>query len=86
MIRVDRPDEVFGDPPVEYLGTVRTVRTVRHPATGPLGIIRNAARLAGGPDTVRTPSPDPGVPAGAALAELGHSPAQITELRTQCVT
>jgi formyl-CoA transferase len=79
---VYRLDEVFGDPQVEHL---EMTRTVRHPALGPLDIVRNAVQMTGGPDTVRTPSPDPGEHADEVLAELGYSPAQIMELRTQAV-
>jgi formyl-CoA transferase len=79
---VYRLDEVFGDPQVEHLAMTRTVR---HPAIGPLDILRNAVQMTGGPDTVRTPSPDPGEHADEVLAELGYSPAQITELRAQAV-
>ncbi len=79
---VYRLDEVFADPQVEHL---ERTRTVRHPALGPLDIVRNAVRMTGGPDTVRTPSPDPGEHADEVLAELGYSPAQIMELRTQAV-
>jgi crotonobetainyl-CoA:carnitine CoA-transferase CaiB-like acyl-CoA transferase len=79
---VYRLDEVFGDPQVQHLGMTRTVR---HPVIGLLDIVRNAVQMTGGPDTVRTPSPDPGEHADEVLAELGYSPAQITELRAQAV-
>ena len=75
-------DEVFGDPQVEHLGMTSTVR---HPMIGPMAIVRNAVQMTGGPDTVRTPSPDPGEHTDAVLAELGYSPAQIMELRAQGV-
>jgi len=75
-------DEVFGDPQVEHLGMTSTVR---HPTIGPLAIVRNAVQMTGGPDTVRTPSPEPGEHADEVLAELGYSPAQIMELRAQAV-
>jgi crotonobetainyl-CoA:carnitine CoA-transferase CaiB-like acyl-CoA transferase len=42
-------------------------------------------QMTGGPDTVRTPSPDPGEHADEVLAELGYSPTQIMELRAQAV-
>jgi formyl-CoA transferase len=79
---VYRLDEVFADPQVEHLGMTRTIR---HPAIGPLAIVRNAVQMTDGPDTVRTPSPDPGEHADEVLAELGYSPAQITELRAQAI-
>jgi crotonobetainyl-CoA:carnitine CoA-transferase CaiB-like acyl-CoA transferase len=79
---VYRLDEVFSDPQVEHL---EMTGTVRHPAIGPLAIVRNAVQMTGGPDTVRSPSPDPGEHADEVLAELGYSPAQITELRAQAV-
>jgi formyl-CoA transferase len=75
-------DEVFGDPQVEHL---EMTSTVRHPRIGPLAIVRNAVQMTGGPDTVRTPSPDPGEHADEVLAELGYSPTQIMELRAQAV-
>jgi crotonobetainyl-CoA:carnitine CoA-transferase CaiB-like acyl-CoA transferase len=79
---VYRLDEVFADPQVEHLGMTGTVQ---HPAIGPLAIVRNAVQMTGGPDTVRSPSPDPGEHADEVLAELGYSPAQIMELRAQAV-
>ena len=75
-------DEVFGDPQVEHLGMTSTVR---HPTIGPLAIVRNAVQMTGGPDTVRTPSPDPGEHAAEVLAELGYSTARIMELRAKAV-
>ena len=75
-------DEVFGDPQVEHLAMTSTIR---HPTIGPLAIVRNAVQMTGGPDTVRTPSPDPGEHADEVLAELGYSPTQIMELRAQAV-
>jgi formyl-CoA transferase len=75
-------DEVFGDPQVEHLGMTSIVR---HPTIGPLAIVRNAVQMTGGPDTVRTPSPDPGEHADEVLAELGYSPPQIMELRARAV-
>ena len=75
-------DEVFGDPQVEHL---EMTRTVQHPTMGPLAIVRNAVQMTDGPDTVRTPSPDPGEQTDEVLAELGYSPAQIMELRAQAV-
>jgi crotonobetainyl-CoA:carnitine CoA-transferase CaiB-like acyl-CoA transferase len=56
---------------------------VRHPALGPLALVRNAVRMTGEPGTVRTPSPDPGDHTAEVLAGLGYSPAQIEELRAE---
>ena len=75
---VYRMDEVFADPQVQHLAMTQDVL---HPALGPLALIRNAVRMTGGPDTVRTPSPDPGDHTVEVLAGLGYSPAQIEELR-----
>jgi crotonobetainyl-CoA:carnitine CoA-transferase CaiB-like acyl-CoA transferase len=79
---VYRMDEVFADPQVEHLGMTQTVQ---HPALGPLAVVRNAVRMTGGPDTVRTPSPDLGDHTEEVLAGLGYSPAEIGRLRAQAV-
>jgi formyl-CoA transferase len=79
---VYRMDDVFADPQVEHLAMTQTVR---HPVLGPLAIVRNAVRIAGGPDTVRTPSPDLGDHTDEVLTGLGYSPAQIAALRTDAV-
>jgi crotonobetainyl-CoA:carnitine CoA-transferase CaiB-like acyl-CoA transferase len=77
---VYRMDEVFADPQVEHLAMTQTVQ---HPVLGPLALTRNAVRITGGPDTVRTPSPDLGDHTGEVLAGLGYSPAEIDRLRAQ---
>ena len=79
---VYRMDEVFADPQVEHLGMTQTVQ---HPVLGPLAIVRNAVRMTGGPDTVRTPSPDLGDHTEEVLAGLGYSPVEIGRLRAQAV-
>ncbi len=79
---VYRMDEVFADPQVEHLAMTQTVR---HPVLGPLAVVRNAVRMAGGPDTVRSPSPDAGAHTDEVLADLGYSPAEIDRLRAQAV-
>ena len=75
-------DEVFADPQVEHLAMTQTVQ---HPVLGPLAIVRNAVRMTGGPDTVRTPSPDRGAHTDEVLTALGYSPAEIGRLRAQAV-
>jgi formyl-CoA transferase len=75
---VYRMDEVFADPQVRHLAMTQDVR---HPALGPLALIRNAVRMTGEPGTVRTPSPDPGDHTAEVLTSLGYSPAQVEELR-----
>jgi crotonobetainyl-CoA:carnitine CoA-transferase CaiB-like acyl-CoA transferase len=77
---VYRMDEVFADPQVRHLAMTQDVR---HPALGPLALIRNAVRMTGEPGTVRTPSPDPGDHTAEVLTSLGYSPAQIEELRAE---
>lgn len=71
-------DEVFADPQVRHLDMTQTVR---HPALGSLALVRNAVRMTGTPDTVRTPSPDVGDHADEVLADLGYSRAEIDRLR-----
>ncbi|MFZ0164498.1 MAG: CoA transferase, partial [Trebonia sp.] len=73
-------DEVFADPQVEHLAMTQTVQ---HPVLGPLAIVRNAVRITGGPDTVRTPAPDRGDHTDEVLTGLGYSPAEIGRLRAQ---
>ena len=75
-------DEVFADPQVVHLAMTRTIE---HPALGPLDIVRNAVRMTGEPDTVRTPTPELGGHTEQVLAELGYSPAEIEALRAQAV-
>ena len=79
---VYRMDEVFADPQVEHLAMTQTVQ---HPVLGPLAIVRNAVRMTGGPDTVRTPAPDRGDHTDEVLTGLGYSPAEIGRLRAQAV-
>jgi crotonobetainyl-CoA:carnitine CoA-transferase CaiB-like acyl-CoA transferase len=79
---VYRMDEVFADPQVEHLAMTQTVR---HRVLGPLAIVRNAVRFAGGPDTVRTPSPDAGDHTDEILTGLGYSPQEIDRLRARGV-
>jgi formyl-CoA transferase len=71
-------DEVFDDPQVRHLAMTQEVQ---HPVLGPLSLVRNAVRIAGGPGTVRAPSPGPGEHTAEVLTDLGYSPAQITGLR-----
>jgi crotonobetainyl-CoA:carnitine CoA-transferase CaiB-like acyl-CoA transferase len=79
---VYRMDEVFADPQVEHLAMTQAVQ---HPVLGPLAIVRNAVRMTGGPDTVRTPAPDQGDHTDEVLTGLGYSPAEIGRLRAQAV-
>jgi crotonobetainyl-CoA:carnitine CoA-transferase CaiB-like acyl-CoA transferase len=79
---VYRMDEVFADPQVAHLAMTEPVR---HPALGPLSIVRNAVRMTGAPGTVRAPSPDVGAHTGEVLASLGYSPAEISQLRADGV-
>jgi formyl-CoA transferase len=75
-------DEVFADPQVRHLGMTQAVD---HPVRGPINLVRNAVRMTGAADTVRTPSPDPGDHTDEVLASLGYSAAQIEKLRADAV-
>ncbi len=75
-------DEVFADPHVAHLGMVSTVTS---PTLGPLGILRNAVTLAGGPPTVRSASPEAGEHTTALLLELGLGADEIEDLRQRHV-
>ncbi len=77
---VYRMDEVFADPQVEHLAMTEPVQ---HPELGRLDIVRNAVRMADGPDTVRTPSPDIGADTDDVLTELGYPREEIGRLRAQ---
>ncbi|MGH3278314.1 MAG: CaiB/BaiF CoA transferase family protein [Trebonia sp.] len=79
---VYKVDEVFSDPQVRHLAMTQTVR---HPALGPLAMLRNAVRMTGVSDTVRTPSPERGGHTDEVLASLGYSRAEIGRLRAQAV-
>ena len=65
-----------------HLGMVSTVTS---PTLGPLGILRNAVTLAGGPPTVRSASPEAGEHTTALLLELGLSADEIEDLRQRHV-
>ena len=73
-------DEVFRDPQVRHLAMTETAR---HPTLGLLAMLRNAVRMTGVSDTVRTPSPERGGHTDEVLASLGYSRAEIGQLRTQ---
>jgi len=75
-------DEVFADPQVRHL---EMTQPVEHPVRGPLDLVRNAVRMTGPANTVRTPSPDPGDHTAEVLASLGYSAAEIAELRAGSV-
>ena len=79
---VYRMDEVFADPQVRHLAMTQTVR---HPALGPLTLVRNAVWMTGAADAVRSPSPGQGDHTDEVLVSLGYSAAQIGQLRAQAV-
>ncbi len=79
---VYRMDEVFSDPQVEHLGMAAEVE---HPILGPTRILRNAVRISGSEETVRSPSPHPGEHSHTILSELGCSPQEIESLRKRGV-
>ncbi|HXX48518.1 MAG TPA: CaiB/BaiF CoA-transferase family protein [Myxococcota bacterium] len=79
---VYRMDEVFADPQVQEL---EMTAPVDHPVLGRIELIRNAARLSGGPPSVRTPTPEAGEHSDEILAELGLSAAEIAALRAKGV-
>ena len=78
---VNRIDEVFADPQVQFL---ELAQTVSHPRRGPLSIVRNAVTLSSvHASTVRQPSPDLGEHSNAVLAEAGFDPADIADLHSE---
>ena len=77
---VYRMNEVFADPQVRHL---QMTQPVEHPALGRLDLPRNAVRMTAGPQTVRAPSPDPGMHTDEVLTELGYPPAEIERLRAR---
>jgi crotonobetainyl-CoA:carnitine CoA-transferase CaiB-like acyl-CoA transferase len=79
---VYRMDEVFADPQVKHLAMTDAVE---HPVLGRLDIVRNAVRMAGGPPTVRAPSPEVGADTDDVLGELGYEPADVARLRADRV-
>ena len=54
-------------------------------ALGPLTLVRNAVRMTGAADAVRSPSPGQGDHTDEVLVSLGYSAAQIGQLRAQAV-
>jgi crotonobetainyl-CoA:carnitine CoA-transferase CaiB-like acyl-CoA transferase len=77
-----RVDEVFADPQVSHLSMVATVES---PLRGPIGILRNAVSLVGGPDTVRSAAPVRGADTTSVLLELGLTTDEIDDLRRRHV-
>jgi crotonobetainyl-CoA:carnitine CoA-transferase CaiB-like acyl-CoA transferase len=77
-----RTDQVFADPQVVHLGMAATVDS---PSLGMLRILRNAVTMAGGPDTVRSASPEEGEHTTDVLRDLGLTPGEIDDLRQRHV-
>jgi crotonobetainyl-CoA:carnitine CoA-transferase CaiB-like acyl-CoA transferase len=75
-------DEVFADPQVAHLDMVATVQS---PLRGPIGILRNAVTMVGGPDTVRSAAPGRGADTTSVLLQLGLAPEEIENLRRRKV-
>ena len=73
---------VMTDPQYEALGTILTVNDDQ---LGPIRMQNVLFRLSETPGSVRWPGREPGADTDAILAEIGVSPAQLSELRRQGV-
>jgi crotonobetainyl-CoA:carnitine CoA-transferase CaiB-like acyl-CoA transferase len=74
--------QVFEDEQVRHLGLDTTVT---HPALGELRVQRHPVTLSRTPASVRSAAPDLGAHNDEVLGELGYTPAQIEQLRTDAV-
>ncbi len=72
--------EVFDDPQVRHN---ETVLTHHHPTAGLVRTTRFPARFSKTPTQMERLAPDKGQHTDEVLSELGHSPAQIAELRSE---
>ena len=79
---VNTIEQTFADPQVAHLGLVANVE---HHTLGQLGLIRNAVTMVGGPNTVRTASPELGQHNHEVLHDLGLDADRIAELRSKGV-
>jgi crotonobetainyl-CoA:carnitine CoA-transferase CaiB-like acyl-CoA transferase len=70
-------DEVFADPQVEHL---QTVRPVHHERAGELRVLRHPVTLSDTPTGVQGPPPVAGRHTREVLAELGYSAADVDAL------
>jgi formyl-CoA transferase len=75
-------DQLFADPQTEHL---QLVQTVEHPILGEQQLVRNTITLAGHRTTIRLPSPEVGEHKHELLAELGLSPAEVSDLELRGV-
>ena len=74
--------QVFEDEQVRHLGLTAKVE---HPALGTLEVQRHPVTLSRTPASVRSAAPDLGVHNDEVLGELGYTPVQIEQLRTDAV-
>jgi crotonobetainyl-CoA:carnitine CoA-transferase CaiB-like acyl-CoA transferase len=69
---------VFDNPQVKHRGLLQSVA---HPVAGQIKLLRSPIRLSGSVQSPDLPPPGVGAQTEAILAELGHDPAQIANLR-----
>lgn len=75
-------DQAFADPQVQHLGIASKVT---HPRLGERFVVGQPIHLTRTPWEMRNATPDPGEHNDGILLELGFSPSEVAELRTQRV-
>ncbi|WP_426955801.1 CaiB/BaiF CoA transferase family protein [Muricoccus radiodurans] len=80
--RINTIDQVFADPQVQHLGLAQPVT---HPRLGEQQLVGTAINMAGVPDAIRMPTPDPGQHTDEILAEMGYDEAAVAALRAKRV-
>jgi crotonobetainyl-CoA:carnitine CoA-transferase CaiB-like acyl-CoA transferase len=79
---INRIDEVFADPQVQYLGIARPVA---HPRLGAQHVVASPLNVSGVPKDIRAAAPDIAADTAAVLGEAGYSAAEIAALRARGV-